>query len=261
MDALNEAKKLPIAKLDHWAERFAVPRVNIVQTAAEGHFGLYFMFDGYVADLPNPNPGHPLKLRPYRGYLLADEATLVGILNGGEACYVQEAYEPSGGRVYVELATKGVQAALLNICMDNLFAAGDDVVAQASSCASTDPAVPCPWRPAPRQHAGEPIDHAKLATRQQLIDAFGRFTGMNASWFKRLKDMPQLQGARKVIGQGGRGRIVEPLFCPFEVMKWLTDPHRRNLGHRQPLSQNKGWELLERNFPRAYAHHSVADTR
>ena len=38
-----------------------------------------------------------------------------------------------------------------------------------------------------------PIDISLLATRRQLIAAFGSFTGMDMSWFKHLRDTPQLK--------------------------------------------------------------------
>lgn len=123
-----------------------------------------------------------------------------------------------------------------------------------------------PWkRTAPAQSAAmsapvvdtEP-DLAMLVTRQQLIDAYGSFTGLNATWFSNIKDTPALLAARKVTGQGGRGHIEEPLFCPFEVLQWLTDPARRK---GRPLGCEKGWQLFERHFPRAYAAFSVGDPR
>ena len=101
-------------------------------------------------------------------------------------------------------------------------------------------------------------DLSILATREQLIEAFGRFTGMDASWFKNIKDTPALLAARKVTGQGGRGHIAEPWFCPFEVMQWLADSKRRK---GRKLSTEKAWELLEKNFPKVHSAHSVADPR
>lgn len=101
-------------------------------------------------------------------------------------------------------------------------------------------------------------DFSMLATRDQLIEAFGRFTGMDAAWFKNLKDTPALLTARKVAGQGGRGHIAEPWFCPFEVMQWLADSKRRK---GRKLSAAKAWELLEINFPKVYNARSVADPR
>lgn len=103
-------------------------------------------------------------------------------------------------------------------------------------------------------------DFAMLATRQQLIDAFGTFSGLKANWFRALKDSPALLAARKVKGQGGRGHIAEPLFCPFEVMRWLIHPTRRKGGERR-MSESKGWGLLEQHFPKVYAAHSVGDPR
>jgi hypothetical protein len=108
------------------------------------------------------------------------------------------------------------------------------------------------------QVGAEEIDFTLLATRQQLIDAFGRFTGMDGSWFKNLKDTPSLLAARKYKGQGGRGHIDEPRFCPFEVMRWLSD-ERRKKGRR--LGEPKAWELLEKHFPKVYGRFSIGDPR
>ncbi len=120
---------------------------------------------------------------------------------------------------------------------------------------------PYPDAPAPagRQKA-EPddVDYAVLATREQLIAAFGAFTGMSKEWFKNLDDTPALKAARKVTGRGQRGKTVEPLFCPFEVMLWLVSPKRKK---GRSLGEAKGWDLLERNFPKAYAPRASADPR
>lgn len=101
------------------------------------------------------------------------------------------------------------------------------------------------------------IDFEMLATRQQLINAFGSFTGMDDSWFTNLKDTPKLKDARKVAGSGGKDSN-EPLFCPFEVMRWLTDPKKKK---GRKLTSDKGWQLLERHFPKAYNQYSIGDTR
>jgi hypothetical protein len=103
------------------------------------------------------------------------------------------------------------------------------------------------------------IDTSMLATRAQLIAAFGTFSGMNIAWFKNLKDVPALLDARKVDGRGQRGRSVEPLFCPMEVMNWLMDPKRKK--GRKFHSDEKPWELLERHFPMLYSKHSAGDPR
>lgn len=100
-------------------------------------------------------------------------------------------------------------------------------------------------------------DFKLLATPKQLIDAFGAFTDMKAEWFKSLKDKPALFAARKVAGRGGRETYgFDPLFCPLEVMQWLTDPKRKTGSKR--LSQNKGWQLLKSHFPDVYNKNSAA---
>lgn len=101
-------------------------------------------------------------------------------------------------------------------------------------------------------------DYAMLASREQLIEAFGRFTGMDKSWFNHLRDLPKLATARKVMGHGGRGHIAEPWFCPYEVLCWLIDSKRKK---GRKLSADKGWELLERYFPKVYNAKSVGDKR
>lgn len=111
---------------------------------------------------------------------------------------------------------------------------------------------------APRAAAPERTDFAMLATREQLIAAFGPFTGMNADWFDNIKDKPALLAARRITGQGGRGHLAEPFFCPFDVMQWLVSPKRKK---GRPLSERKGWELLEKHFPRVYASRSIGDPR
>lgn len=102
------------------------------------------------------------------------------------------------------------------------------------------------------------VNFTVLATREHLIAAFGFHTGMEASWFRNLKDTPKLLAARKVKGQGGRGHIAEPWFCPLAVMQWLADDKCRK---GRKLNTHKAWELLEAHFPKVYNAHSVADPR
>jgi hypothetical protein len=102
--------------------------------------------------------------------------------------------------------------------------------------------------------AGE-IDFSLLATRKQLIEAFGAFTGMDIQWFDNLTHAPKLEAARKFKGQGSR-HSAEPLFCPYEVMQWLADPKRKK---GKPLVATTAWRLLKRHFPKVYNHYSIGD--
>lgn len=99
------------------------------------------------------------------------------------------------------------------------------------------------------------IDFAMLATRTELIDAFGKFTNMDKTWFNNLTDSPKLIAARKYMGQSGR-KSAEPLFCPYEVMQWLTDPKRRK---GKSLSEATAWRLLKSHFPKVYNQYSIGD--
>ena len=94
-----------------------------------------------------------------------------------------------------------------------------------------------------------------LATRQQLIDAFGSITGMNLSWFRNLKYTPRLKDACKRPGRGGKGHIIQPLFCPFEVMLWLVDKKRKT---GKPIGDFTAWRMLKAHFPKVYAIHADA---
>jgi hypothetical protein len=99
------------------------------------------------------------------------------------------------------------------------------------------------------------VDVSLLATRSELIGAFGKFTDMDASWFDNLKDTPALLRARKVVGLGGRNS-TEPLFCPYEVMQWLIGPRRKK---SRPMNMETGWRMLKHHFPAAYTPRSSYD--
>jgi hypothetical protein len=101
-------------------------------------------------------------------------------------------------------------------------------------------------------------DYSMLASPEQLIKAFGAFTGMNGAWFKTLGDTPYLEKARKVRGKSGRNGFPA-MFCPLEVMLWLVNPNRKK--GRKGLSEIRGWELLEQHFPKVHAANSAADPR
>lgn len=102
------------------------------------------------------------------------------------------------------------------------------------------------------------IDFGMLATRQQLIDAFGPFTGLNMSWFDNQTDKPALWNARRIDGTSGR-KSTQPLFCPFAVMQWLIDP-KRKVG--RPFSNDEtAWRMLKTHFPKVYAANSIGDPR
>lgn len=113
---------------------------------------------------------------------------------------------------------------------------------------ATDTAKPAPV-------VNDEVDFTMVATRKELIDAFGRFTEMNMTWFDNLTDAPRLKAARKFTGQGGR-QSAEPLFCPYEVMQWLADPKRKK---GKTLSDTTAWRLLKNHFPKVYNQYSIGD--
>lgn len=113
---------------------------------------------------------------------------------------------------------------------------------------ATDTATPAPVVP-------DEIDFTMVATRKELIDAFGPFTGMDKTWFDNLNTSPKLKAARKYTGQGGRHN-AEPLFCPYEVMQWMADPKRKK---GKPLSDTTAWRLLKSHFPKVHNQYSIGD--
>jgi hypothetical protein len=90
-----------------------------------------------------------------------------------------------------------------------------------------------------------------LATPEELIDAFGSFTGMNKAWFKKPQDKPQLKAALRRAGVSGRGG-TKPLFDVFTVMKWLIHPKRKT---GTKMSEIAGWRRLKAKFPEIYKHY------
>jgi hypothetical protein len=103
--------------------------------------------------------------------------------------------------------------------------------------------------------SGDKTDYSLLASREQLIEAFGSFTGMNASWFDNLSDKPELMAARAFKGKSGRGGW-SPLFNPFTVMNWLIDPKRKT---GKGISEVTAWRMLKAHFPKVHAMYLDSD--
>lgn len=135
-------------EIEDLAKRWRCQPKQIIEAAIDGQIKLYFSLGyGVIADLPNPNPGHRLQLRPYQGGLQVDQPTLNTLLHTNEARDVKEAYTPEGALVYVELPPHGLSPRLggrtmqmtiqmaqpLDIKTDDLHACMDDVEA----CEST----------------------------------------------------------------------------------------------------------------------------
>lgn len=100
-----------------------------------------------------------------------------------------------------------------------------------------------------RTFGGAELDYSLLATREELIAAFGAFTGMNMSWFKNITDKPELLAARAVAGTPGRNG-APPLFHPFPAMQWLVDPNRK-VG--RGINPETAWRMLKQHFPRVHS--------
>lgn len=103
---------------------------------------------------------------------------------------------------------------------------------------------------------GVETDYSLLATREQLLDAFEKWK-LKPAWFDELDSHKWLLDARRIKGQGQRGNIVEPMFCPFAVMNGLIESVRKNTR----LKPDTAWRVLEHKFPKVYAKHDGYDLR
>jgi hypothetical protein len=207
-------------------------------------------------------------MRRYQGSLQVDQSTLIDLLHTNEARHVKEAYTPEGARVLVELPAQELPPPLsgqtmqtriqqitpsLNIKTDDLHAFTEDVDAHESVDSSSNETTPESQALLIEQQ--EAIDLSMLADPSQLIEAFGRYTKMDASWFDKWQDHPSLKNAIKRKGTPGRGRTTKPLFCPFLVMHGLMKKPRRGNKRQAFLNDETPWRMLKQHFPRVYDMH------
>ena len=189
----------------------------------------------------------------YRGLLIATTETVDEINRLGFARHPIWAFSLDMKRVRLEPAATPWKDRLEPA---DMVVAVADVKAIEAAAKARQPAPASDTNPAQNTSAApDEIDFTMVATRKNLIDAFGKFTGMDITWFKNLNDTPKLKAARKFVGQGGR-HSAEPLFCPYEVMQWLVDPKRRK---GKPLSDGTAWRLLRGNFEKVYNQYSIGD--
>ena len=117
-------------------------------------------------------------------------------------------------------------------------------------------AQPAPAKDTATPAPAEELDYSLLATPAELLDAFGRW-GMDAAWFDDLNSHQWLFDARRKKGQGQRGHVIEPLFCPFAVMNGLIGKVRK----AKRLQPDTAWRTLAHKFPKVYAANASFDPR
>ena len=100
------------------------------------------------------------------------------------------------------------------------------------------------------------LDYSVLATPAALLDAFEKW-GMKAAWFDELDSHKWLLDARRQKGQGQRGHVILPMFCPYAVMCGLVDKVRK----ATRLKPDTAWRTLEHKFPKVHAAFESHDTR
>lgn len=103
---------------------------------------------------------------------------------------------------------------------------------------------------------GVETDYSLLATPAALLDAFRQW-GMKPAWFADLNSRKWLLDARKEKGQGQRGHVLEPLFCPYLVMDGLLNKVRKV----NRLKPDAAWRTLEHKFPKVYTAFESHDPR
>lgn len=128
---------------------------------------------------------------------------------------------------------------------------------QAKSAPSSDPADTNAKSALQLSNAGQDktLDLSILADPGQLIDAFGRYTNMDKSWFDKWADNPVLNNAIMRKGTSGRGHTTEPLFCPFLVMQGLMTKPRKGSKRKPFLNDETPWRMLKRHFAPVYDLH------
>ena len=173
-----------------------------------------------------------LGIAPVSGHGLSDEEYYIRIsLVQDEVAAIKDKWDAARGRAEDE------SVRWLNAMVGQIFEHENSTEA---AIASTSPSS---------------VDYKMLATPDQLIYAFGFVSGMDASWFRNLKDSPGLRNARKITGRGGRsGYGFHPLFCPYEVMRWLINPKRKK---GIQMSEIQGWKRLRQHFEAVYNAHSI----
>ncbi len=100
------------------------------------------------------------------------------------------------------------------------------------------------------------IDVSLLATREELLEAFGQF-GLKRAWFNDLQSRKWLLDARKVKGHGQRGSKTAALFCPYQVIQGLIHSVR---GMKR-ISPDTAWRIFGHKFPKAYEKFLINDPR
>ena len=100
------------------------------------------------------------------------------------------------------------------------------------------------------------LDYSVLATPAALLDAFEKW-GMKAAWFDELDSHKWLLDARRQKGQGQRGNVIPPMFCPYAVMCGLVNKVRK----ATRLKPDTAWRTLEHKFPKVHAAFESHDTR
>jgi hypothetical protein len=98
------------------------------------------------------------------------------------------------------------------------------------------------------------VDFSKLATREELLEAFGKATEIKKTWFSGNYS-PYLDSARVIKGKPGKNGFPA-LYCPMMVMMWLVE-HKKG----KKLSEKYAWNILEARFPNVFADHALADPR
>lgn len=96
----------------------------------------------------------------------------------------------------------------------------------------------------------EAIDYSLLSNPEALLEAFSQ-SGLQPGWFKDLSNHPWLNAAKVIPGKSGRGGFPA-LFCPYQVMVGLVNKSRKS-----KLTEQRGWNILEKKFPYAYARHEI----
>lgn len=96
-------------------------------------------------------------------------------------------------------------------------------------------------------------EYEYLATTDSIVKAFGQY-GVTKEKIDN-GSYKYIQDAKKLLGQGGKGKALQPMFCPHTLMLGMIKNKKATL----PLTEKRGWQILKEKFPVAYARVEAQD--
>ena len=182
--------------------------------------------------------------------VMQEEGQLKAAVRAGEVEVLNKSFyriSPHASGVQLENALLTVQAFREYLASIHGFVEVEVSPEPQQTALATDAAQPAPE---------VELDYSLLATPTELLDAFEKW-GLRAAWFAELDSHKWLLEAQRKKGQGQRGNVIQPLFCPFAVINGLIGKVRK----ANRLQPDTAWRTLEHKFPKVHATFESHDPR